>query len=66
MDKCPRCGGGMISDFFQDLQDDTGRLCFTGLRCIPCGEVLDPVILANRISRPRHYARNRNLISASR
>jgi hypothetical protein len=45
---CPRCGGLMADDWFQDLQDDTGRLHFEGLRCLVCGEVLDPVILHNR------------------
>jgi len=45
---CPRCGGFMTGDWFQDLQDDTGRLHFEGLRCLVCGEVLDPVILHNR------------------
>ncbi|MEK7703186.1 MAG: hypothetical protein AAB317_04420 [Nitrospirota bacterium] len=64
--KCHRCGGIMISDFFQDLEDDTGHLCFHGMRCIPCGEVLDPVILANRQKRPHHQARNRKLMTSGR
>ncbi len=64
--KCHRCGGTMISDFFQDLEDDTGHLCFYGLRCIPCGEVLDPVILANRQKRPHHQSRNRKLMTSGR
>jgi hypothetical protein len=38
----------MTDDWFQDLLDDTGRLHFEGLRCLVCGEVLDPVILHNR------------------
>ena len=45
---CPRCGGLMTGDWFLDLQDDTGRFHFEGLRCLVCGEVLDPVILHNR------------------
>jgi len=63
---CPRCGGGMVSDVFQDLHDDTGQLCFQGFRCIPCGEILDPVILVNRQRRPHHQARNRKLMTAVR
>ncbi len=61
--QCTRCGGRMISDFYQDLHDDTGHLHFYALRCIPCGEVIDPVILANRQKRPHHQARNRKLMA---
>lgn len=46
--QCPRCGGLMIVEQFCDLQDDTGRLCFYGSRCMICGEILDPLILTNR------------------
>lgn len=38
----------MILDQFIDLQDDTGQTDFHGLRCIICGEILDPVIFVNR------------------
>ena len=50
--ECPRCKGAMAADLFEDLSDDTGALGFTGWRCITCGEILDPVIVANRASRP--------------
>lgn len=46
--RCPRCKGLMVDDWFQDIRDDTGRLHFEGLRCLICGEVVDPVILHNR------------------
>ena len=46
--RCPRCKGLMVDDWFQDLHDDTGRMHFEGLRCLICGEVVDPVILHNR------------------
>lgn len=49
---CPRCNSEMAYEFFQDMWDDTGRLCFYGWRCIICGEILDPVIMSNRQSRP--------------
>lgn len=42
----------MVEDVFEDLRDDTGSLNFTGWRCIICGEILDPVIVTNRESRP--------------
>jgi uncharacterized Zn finger protein len=50
--ECPRCSGEMAYEVFQDMQDDTGNLCFYGWRCIICGEILDPVIVSNRKSRP--------------
>ena len=48
--QCPRCGGLMVIDRFQDLLDDTGEIRFYGIRCILCGETLDPVILMNRMT----------------
>lgn len=62
---CPRCSATMVREFFQDLKDDTGSLSFYGCRCINCGEVVDPVIISNRASRPHLQARNRKLMSAS-
>ncbi|RMH37779.1 MAG: hypothetical protein D6690_01425 [Nitrospirae bacterium] len=46
--KCPRCQGVMIQDRFGDIADDTGAIHFTGWRCVACGEIIDPVIAANR------------------
>jgi len=43
--KCYRCGGIMIHEKFYGLEDD-----FFGWRCIICGEILDPVILENRLA----------------
>lgn len=45
---CPRCQGIMVKDMFEDVSDDTGAIHFAGWRCITCGEILDPVISANR------------------
>ena len=44
---CPRCGGMMVVEHFQDIRDDIGRSS-DGLKCILCGELLDAVILENR------------------
>jgi hypothetical protein len=33
---------------FSDFCDQAGQYHFRGWRCLSCGEVLDPVILANR------------------
>ena len=48
-DICARCGGLMVLEHYMDLQDDTGQIEVTALRCTSCGEVIDPVILQNRI-----------------
>ena len=45
---CARCDGLMINEWFQDILDDTGEINFWGLHCLLCGEILDPIILANR------------------
>jgi hypothetical protein len=45
---CRRCGGFMVADRFYDWLSDSGRLEFEGARCISCGDILDPVILAHR------------------
>jgi hypothetical protein len=49
-DACMRCGGLMVTEYYMDLQDDTGQIGITGLRCTSCGEVIDPVILQNRLN----------------
>ncbi len=63
--ECPRCKGHMISQYFEDISDDTGYIQFSGYRCINCGEILDPVIMANRKNRPHMIARNRKLMSVA-
>ena len=41
-DRCPRCGGLMVSEWGADLMKNTGQ------RCVQCGELVDSVILENR------------------
>jgi hypothetical protein len=45
----------MIADAYTDLLDDCGEIGITAWRCLTCGEVLDPVIMANRASRPEPF-----------
>jgi len=52
---CTRCGGLVIANQ-GDSVDDVGQRKLQGTRCVNCGAIDDPVILANRI-RPCH-ARN--------
>jgi len=43
---CTRCGGLMVRDRFYDMLDtDIGMVAW---RCISCGDIVDPVVLANR------------------
>lgn len=39
----------MLAEYYIDLQDDTGQIGITALRCAICGEVVDQVILENRV-----------------
>jgi hypothetical protein len=41
--KCLRCGGTVIFDKFYSRHEQ-----FWGWKCLICGEIYDPVILANR------------------
>lgn len=47
---CPRCGGLMVDERFCELLYEAGRDSFEGMRCLLCGEILDPVIMMNRMS----------------
>lgn len=58
---CPRCKSLMVVDVFEDLLDETCAISFKAWRCIPCGEVIDPVILKNRMQAPGGE-RSRSLI----
>jgi len=41
--KCPRCRGTITYDKFYGSHEQ-----FWGWKCLICGEIIDPVILANR------------------
>lgn len=49
---CSRCGGLMVQDFCLDILGNIGESEFIAKRCVQCGEVVDPVILRNRGTRP--------------
>lgn len=44
-DRCPRCSGLMVAEWCLDLSD------YSAQRCVQCGELIDPVILQNRLQR---------------
>ena len=61
----------MVWDRFFDLDEEGGLMAFSGWRCVSCGEIIDPVILANRANpplqrkrRPR-YPRAMNFVCAA-
>ena len=41
--RCSRCGGKMVHESFLGPYEQ-----FIGLKCVICGEVIDPIILQNR------------------
>jgi hypothetical protein len=44
-ERCHRCGGLMVKEKFTV---DFAALDFEGWRCVVCGEIIDPLIMANR------------------
>ncbi len=46
--KCHRCGGIMVYEKFYGICEE-----FFGWRCIFCGEIVDQVILENRLEKKR-------------
>lgn len=51
--KCPKCGGLMAYEQFSDSSGEK----FYGWRCIPCGVILDALILKNRSMAPSEINR---------
>ena len=45
---CPRCGGMMISEWIPELQDEWKEERAYMVRCLSCGEMMDPLIVMNR------------------
>ena len=48
---CHRCKGLLVREFCFDLHNETGENGFWSLRCLQCGELIDPLILLHRIKR---------------
>ena len=54
--KCPKCKGVMVYETFTN--QDNLAWHYDGWRCLYCGDVIDPVIMANKKA-----SMNNNLIS---
>ena len=50
---CTRCGGFMVSHWCMNVNYDAGGMEILTKRCLQCGEVIDPVILENRLNPQR-------------
>ncbi|ULA64829.1 MAG: hypothetical protein LZF86_190122 [Nitrospira sp.] len=48
--KCTRCEGLMVVDNLIDLQESGIPMWMRGLRCVSCGNIVDPMILRHRRS----------------
>ena len=48
---CRRCQGLMVPDLIDDLPEEWGLRGVSAWRCVVCGDIIDPVIVANRESR---------------
>ncbi|HSN04196.1 MAG TPA: hypothetical protein VLS44_04390 [Nitrospira sp.] len=46
---CTRCNGLMVVDDLVDLQESCLPMWMCGLRCVSCGNVVDPLIMRNRM-----------------
>lgn len=53
--ECPKCKGLMSYEEFSDLSSNK----FRGWRCIPCGTIIDILILKNRAMPPREVKRGK-------
>lgn len=49
--KCTRCQGLMVADDLLDMQESYLPMWMRGLRCIACGNIVDPLINSNRMVR---------------
>lgn len=50
--QCERCNGLMVVEDCLDLKGGDDGFWIKAMRCITCGNLLDPMIARHRISRP--------------
>lgn len=46
--RCVRCKGLLVPEHIESLRDHDPEHLSVALRCVQCGDVIDPVILVNR------------------
>lgn len=47
--KCARCNGLMVRDHLLDMQESYVPMWMSGLRCVACGNIEDPLIHHHRM-----------------
>ena len=47
--QCERCDGLMVADSLIDLQESSIPMWMKGWRCVSCGNIVDPLILRQRM-----------------
>lgn len=52
--RCPRCGGLMNFEYFTNAVSGEMPWSYEGWRCVYCGEVIDPLILLNRMKEAKN------------
>jgi hypothetical protein len=57
---CMRCGGMLVTDHMDGGVEAPLQQCVPALRCIQCGDVLDQVILRNRMN-PGYLSQKRSV-----
>ena len=62
-DTCTRCGGFMVSHWCMNVNYDAGGMEILTKRCLQCGEVIDPVILENRLNPQREAMKKKDTSS---
>lgn len=55
--ECTRCHGLMVVDDLIDLQESFLPMWMRGLRCIACGNIVDPLINRHRMIQKSSVAR---------
>ncbi len=65
-ESCSRCGGLMVTTDCLDVLSDSDEINCRVSRCIQCGDLVDPVILRNRLHPPSMTPRKKNLKWTSR
>ena len=48
--RCAKCGGLMSFEQFMSTESELGPWSYEGWRCFHCGEIIDPLILLNRMN----------------
>lgn len=61
---CTKCSGLMVKDHLLDMKESYGPMWMQALRCLTCGNILDPLIHYRRtVQRARRATRLRSQLA---